>query len=86
MQADGIRKFMRRRAAALLLASLCLSLAGAQTSEGRAASTTLTVIGDIPSRLVLNGEDLLKMPGKRCPSGSRTEAMWNTRVFRLAKS
>jgi hypothetical protein len=49
----------------LSLICLCASVARGQTSQEQAPLPTLTVSGDIPSRLVLKAEDVAKMPREK---------------------
>jgi methionine-rich copper-binding protein CopC len=46
----------------LLLSWLCAAMASGQANQQETAPATLTVSGDIPSRLTLKAEDLAKMP------------------------
>jgi DMSO/TMAO reductase YedYZ molybdopterin-dependent catalytic subunit len=46
----------------LLLCCLCVVLVDGQANQQQTAPATLTIGGDIPSRLVLKAEDLAKMP------------------------
>lgn len=46
----------------LLLCWLCAAMASGQANQPPTAPATLTVSGDIPSRLTLQAEDLAKMP------------------------
>jgi DMSO/TMAO reductase YedYZ molybdopterin-dependent catalytic subunit len=45
----------------LLLAWLCAAMASGQANQRQTAPATLTVSGDIPTRLTLKAEDLAKM-------------------------
>jgi hypothetical protein len=45
-----------------LLGWLCAAMASGQASQPETAPATLTVSGDVPSRLTLKAEDLAKMP------------------------